>query len=452
MAIQFGGLASGLDVNAIIDGLMKVERVPLDRLLARKASVDKAKDAVSDLSKKLAALRAAADTLATPSSYASFAVTSADATTVAATVSGAAAPGVYGIRVNALAKEERTQSNTWTSSTSALNTSGTLGITVGSNPQVDVAINNADSLATIASKINASGARVSASVVYDGTSYRLLVRGLDTGAANAITFVEAGGLNLGLALAANQIQAAENASFVMDGITITRPTNQVSDLIPGVTLALGKVSSATVNVTVASDPEALKKKIESFVTAYNDVVKAAHDAAGFGSQKAVTPELSGDPSIRSALSRLAEIMYTPVTGTTGPYTTLASVGLAQKSDGTIAIDGAKLSSALAANATAVAKLFTVDSTLGATGAMGAFKSAIDLISTDAGSLLKSRIDGLASLSQRLQKDADALELRASRYESRLRQQFTALEKRMSAYQSQLAAVSTPSTSTSSYTR
>lgn len=448
MTITFGGLASGLDVNGIIDGLMKAERVPLDRLKTRQSSADKAQQTVTDFSKKLAALKTAADRLAVPSTFASFGATSSDATALAVSVNGTPQQGAYHVVVNALARETRTYSNGNASSTTALGVSGTLRVTAGAGAPIDVTVDAGDTLASLATKISSSGARVNASVLYDGTNYRLLVRGQDTGAANAVV-LEQQGFDLGLQTPANMVQPASDARLEIDGFSITRPSNQVSDVVPGVTLALAKVSPGGVDVQVSSDPGGLAKKIEAFVSAYNDVVNAGHSAAGYGSQKSSTPDLSGDGAIRSTLSQLAQIMYSPVSGTSGKYTTLASVGLKLKSDGTVSLDSSKLSDALTADPTSVAKLFTVDTSLGASGAMGAFRTLVDGLIGSPTSIIQARIDGLGALSRRLSADADKMDDHLSKYEERLRAQFTALEKRMSAYQSQLSAVSMD-TGTTSY--
>src|SRR5262249_3787663 len=157
--------------------------------------------------------------------------------------SGAAQPGAYDVNVTKLAKEQRTYSNAF--SANALNMSGNLDLAVGGTSK-QIAVTASDTLNTIADKINGAGLRVGASVFYDGTNYRLQVRGLDTGAANAVTFGGTGGIGdqLGLNVAANTKQSAQDAALTVDGFAITSKTNQVTGAIPGVTLAL-KEENAT---------------------------------------------------------------------------------------------------------------------------------------------------------------------------------------------------------------
>ena len=97
---------------------------------------------------------------------------------------------------------------------------------------------------------------------YDGSAYRLQVRGLDTGAANAITFSETGtALDLNgtgaTASSGKTVQSATDASLTIDGFTVTRPTNQITGVVQGVTLALTSTTSTPATVTVAGDASSL---------------------------------------------------------------------------------------------------------------------------------------------------------------------------------------------------
>ena len=412
--LTFGGLASGLDTNAIIESLVSAERIPIAALEARQQRVTATTNAISSLSTKMGTLKTAAQALATSLGFSSYKASSSDASVVA-TVSGAAASGSYALSVTKLAKEQRTYSDTQASSTAALGHTGTLTLQVGSGSSVTLSVDPTDTLTDIATKIGSSGAQ------------------------NAITLDE-NGFSLGLEVPSNTYQPAQDAQFTVDGIPMTRSTNQVVGVIPGVTLALTK-ENATSNVTVASDPESLTKKIQSFVSAYNDIIQTGHTVAGYGSTKASVVELQGDAAIRTSLDRIARLVSTPVPGTSGKYTTLGSIGLGTDRDGKLKLDEAKLSAALTADPTAVQKLFVEDSNIGATGAMKGFMTAIDQIAQNEGSTLKAKAESLSKLSLRLADDVAAGDRRLSMFETQLREKFAQLEVIVSKYKSQGAAVS-----------
>lgn len=442
--ITIGGLASGLDTNAILDALVGAEKVPLTQIQTKKSTIDSAITTVSSISSRLSALKSAASALSTVAGYTAVTATSSSSAVVA-TASGGASVGGFDVTVQQLAREQRTYSSAQTSSTSALNMTGPLTIQVGTAAAANIDIAATDSLSDIAVKINSAGVRASASVVYDGTSYKLQVRGLDSGAANAITFGETT-TSLGMT---NTVQAAQDARMTVDGMTVTRSTNQIVGLFPGVTLALTKVSSDPVTINVASDPSQLTTKIQSFVSAYNDAVSSVQSAAGWGSFKASNSVLAGDSALRNVLDRIGRAVGDTVPLTSGKYTTLGSIGVNSTRDGKLTFDSAKLASAIQADPTAVQKLFVDNAQMGSTGAMKGIMSAVDALATGTTSVLKSKADSLSRQSTKLQDDADAMQRHIDQFETQMRQRFTDLEQQVSKYKALGNSLSAISTNTGS---
>ena len=441
MSITITGLASGLDVNAIIDGLVKAESVPLTAIATKKTNYSAANSTISSIETKLANLRSAASALADPVQFASFRTASTDSTIVP-TVSGAPQVGSYDVAVTQLATEQRSYSDAQLSSTDDLGMTGTLSLQVGSGTQYDVSVGSTDSLTDIASAINKSGARVSASVLYDGSKYKLQVRGLDTGDANKVTLTETG-TSLGLDTTVNPdntYQKAGNAKLKVDNIDVERSTNQIVGVIPGVTFAITKKTTSPATISVQSDPSALATKIGNFVTAYNDVVKAGHTAAGWGDSAASNTVLQGDASIRTMLDKIARVIGAPVTGASGKYTTVMSVGLASNRDGTISLDAAKLTDAISQEPASVQKLFVVDTKNGLTGMMGTMKTTIDSLTSGKYAPLQLRMDALKALANKADDESTALQRRIDAYKLQLQNQFANLETIMTQTKTQTQAL------------
>src|SRR3954469_14805612 len=102
--ISFGGLASGLDTNSIIDQLMAIERQPQDKLKLRQSQVDARKSALSDVSTRLKTLRLAAQDLKSPTLWLDTqSVDVNDPTKVAVTRTGGAGTGGYQVQIDTLA-------------------------------------------------------------------------------------------------------------------------------------------------------------------------------------------------------------------------------------------------------------------------------------------------------------------------------------------------------------
>jgi flagellar hook-associated protein 2 len=446
MAITFGGLASGLDTNALIDGLMGVERIPLLRNQSKQASLTSAKTQLASVLSRVSAIKTAAEKLDTDAEFASFTTTvGKDANgeaPVVATVTGSALAGNYSIGVSQLAQETRTKSDAFADSTAALAQAGTLDITVGGSATVAVTVEAADSLTDIATKINSSSARVTASVIYDGSQHRLLVLVKDTGDANQVVYKESGTVALGLSTGANTYQSAQNATITIDNqFTISRSTNKFSDVVPGITLTATKTTTSDIKLDVAPDPSTQASKISAFISAYNAAVSAGHLAAGYGSTKASNQNLSGDSAIRSSLDRLSRIVASAVPGLTGKYNMLAAVGVSLSSSGSLDLDEAKLTAALEDDPDAVAKVFVGDSSTSTDGMMKLISNVVDALADDTDSVLKTREKSFESQIKRLAEQQLDLQRRLDSYETRLRKRYTDLEIMISKINQQGAGLS-----------
>ncbi len=428
MPVQLTGLG-GFDSSNVITQLVAIAKQPIDAIDQKKAQVDSASSTLSTFAARLSTLKATANALSDLAGYSSFAATSSDASVVASAGGGAQA-GTYDVQITTLAAVQKLRGSTQASSGTALGLTGSLSIQVGSTAAVPVAVTATDTLGDVATKIAASGARVTASVIYDGNTYRLSVQSADTGMANAFTITQTG-FDLGLSNPANIYQTASDAAFKVDGLPITGPTNQVTGVIPGVTLALTKVASATVRVT--SDTTALKQKLQGFVSAYNDIVNAGHTATGFSGTKAQNPVLAGETSIRRSLDSFGRLVATAVPGTTGAYTTLGSVGVKLAANGTLSLDTAKLDAAIAKDPDGVRRLFVTDPALGATGVMKTFATTADSLVTGATSPIKARMTALSTRSRTLEESKVAKQKRVDLYEKQLRKQFSDLDQAMSRY-------------------
>jgi flagellar hook-associated protein 2 len=438
-AINFGGLASGLDTTSIISTLVAAESVPLTTLKTKGTNISSASATISTFSTTLATLATAATALSTASGFNAFTASSSAPASVVATTTGNATGGSYDISVTQLAKAQRTYSNPQASSTSALGMSGTLSLGVGSDTPITLNITSDQSLTDIAAAISSSGARVNASVVFDGSQYRLQVAGLDSGAANAVTFGESG-TSLGLSTPANTYQNAQDAKMTVDGIAVTRPTNQVIGVIPGVTLALTGTTSSAASINVASDPTGLTTKLQTFVSAYNSAVSAMHFATGYGSTTASNPELANDPAIRSAMDQITQVLDQIVPGSTGKYTTLGSVGLELQNDGSLSLDTDKLDAAVADDPTSVSKLFITDTTTGSTGVMSMLAKTIQGFTADQTSLLSGRIQSFGNETKEITDQETKMQTRIDAYQKTLQNQFAAMELIVQKYKTAATAV------------
>ncbi|MSP23589.1 MAG: hypothetical protein EXR75_00185 [Myxococcales bacterium] len=447
MGITLGGLATGLDTNALIAGLRQAESVPLARNQAQQRDLKSARDALSSFLSKLVDIKTKAKDLDTAAEFSAYTITSSDDTSVVASSAGTAAPGSFSVQVNKLAFATRTKSKSVASATNALTQAGTIGITIAGTTTA-VAVTSEDSLVAIATKINTSGAKVNASIVNEGSTSRLLISGKDSGVANQVTYAETGTVDLDLDLGANTYQNAQDAEIKIDNqFTVTRPTNKFTDVVQGVTITPKKitgnppVTEAPVTVTVAADAAAQEKKIRAFVDAYNSAVSGGHLAAGYGSIKAANKYLSGDSAVRTSLDAMAKLVSSKLPGFTGKYDMLASVGVSLTQKGSLGIDSAKLKAALDADPGSVAKVFVGDPDNSVKGAMHLMTEAIDKLATGKEATMNIRIAAFGGNIERLEGQEIVLNRSLDAFEQRLRKKFTDLESSVARINQQGGALS-----------
>jgi flagellar hook-associated protein 2 len=448
-ALGFGGI----DTSSLLSSLVAIQQQPYNQLASQQQNIQSAQTTISSFSSTLSALKTAAAALSDPGTFTSMAATSSDSSIAAKTNPGAAS-GQWTVSVTSIAQEQRTLSNPVSSPTSALGITGSLDIQVGTGTTAHLAVSPSDTLTDIASKISASGLRVQASMTFDGSQYRLLVTGLDTGAANTITFGESvvtssQGYTFGLSTPANTIQKSQDAALTVGNMPVTSASNQVTDAIPGVTLALTQPTKTPATIAIASDPTAIQTKVQAFVTAYNAVVSNGHSVAGFGTQKASNTLLQGDHAVRSALDQLGSLMGQAVPGTSGAYTTLDNVGVALNADGTLTLNSAKLGTALSKDPTSVERLFVTDASNGSQGIMGTFGSTVDTLTKGTGSMIQSELDGFSARMKQMSTQMAAMQVRTAAYQTLLQKQFTQMNTTLAQYKQIASSLNSASGNNSS---
>ncbi len=421
-ASSLSNLGSGIDVQSLISGLVAASSGPLNALQSQQSNTQSAISTLSDIGTAMSQLQAAVTALNTPQEVGSYTAT-ASSSALAASASGNALPGNYAVTVSQLAQEQRTYSNTFSSTSTALGQSGSLSIQVGTGAATSVQINSTDTLDQVATKINAAGLRVTASTFFDGTNYRLQIRGLDSGDNNNITLTQSG-VAFGFDNPENTVQKAQNSIIQLDGFNISRATNQVVGAIQGVTLALTSTTAAgaPVNVQVASDPQGLETKLQAVATAYNAVISQVNTAAGTSKAAAPNSVLASDTTLRSINTSLSDTLQS-VFGT-GSYSSLSSIGLGLQADGTLALDTSKLEAALSADPSSVTTLLAGASAGG--GAMNKLNNAINVYDeTGTGELAveeSSMQDSVTDLATRITEEQSRL----TDYQTLLQTQFDAM--------------------------
>jgi flagellar hook-associated protein 2 len=459
--ISSPGVGSGLDVNNIVTSLVAIERQPIVQLQSQASSLQTKLSAFGKLQSNLSALREAASALTSSSTWNQTTGTSSDAAAVAVTTDANNLPGSYSVEVLSLARAQSNTSKTYAAATDLVG-EGTIRIELGSwgagnsfttkpdTTAIDISVGPpAKSLAEVRDMVNAANAGITATVLTDASGARLVFRSSATGTTEGfkLTVTDTDGNNVdtsGLSALAYdpsvgvvtmaQALAAANASALINGVPVSSASNTLSNVVDGMTLTLKKPTAAAVDVTTAPDKEAIKKKVEAFVTAYNDLNKELAAQTKYDAASKSAGTLQGD----SAAVSLRGALRNTLRGNSGAstmFTRLADIGFDVKQDGSISLDSVKLDNGLA-NLGELKKLFSNSDTLvpGNNGFATLFRAQADQAIGIDGSIA-SRSEGLRERITRNEKRQAELEVRVALTEARLRRQYTALDAQMGQLQS-----------------
>lgn len=382
--------ASGLPIDSLVTAQMQAEQQPITDIKTKISSYNTKLSAYSTLKSGLSTFQTAVDKLATAAKFNAQSVTASDATSISATANGTAVLGNYSVSVTQLATSQKLASPAYSSATDIVGT-GKLTIsfgTTGTAPAsftanadktditIDITSSN-NTLSGIRDAINAKNASVSASIVNDGTGNRLVITSKDTGEVNSLKIsvadddgnnTDTGGLSAlaydPLASSNNmtQMTAAKNALLTVDGMSISKASNTVSDVIQGVTLTLKSVTSTSNTLSVGTDTDTIQSSVQSFVDAYNALNTSMRNLTKFVSAGSTSNgALLGDSTARNIMVKLKS-MLSASSPTATTYKTLSDVGVSMGSDGSLSLDSTKLQKAITNNVSDVAKLFSPSAT------------------------------------------------------------------------------------------
>ena len=451
------GIGSGLDVNSIVTQLVALERRPIEQLQSQASKLDARLSSFGKIQSSLDALRSASRTLSDAGTWKAATATSSDSTAVTATASSGSSGGSYSVQVTELAATQMNASTAVATASTSIG-QGTLHIDIGrwaddlsgfspkvGSSTVDIAIGpGEDTLEKIRDKINAtSGVGVRATIVNDATGARLVLQSSSSGADSGFRIRvddddtvadDDSGLSrlaydpeFGVDVSTRN-QPATNAKVLINNLLVESATNTLSNVIDGVSLTLGKRTTGTVDVTVSRDTGSMRKAVDGFVSAYNDLVKLLRDQTKFDAASKNAGTLQGD---RTAISILGQLRSAMAGGSSASasFGRAADVGLSLQTDGTLKVTGSKLDTALG-NLDEIQKFFAAATDSPAANGLAVRLRALSDSLLSADGPLDSRQAGLRSLKTVNSSRQQALEDRVAATEKRLRAQYQTLDANM----------------------
>ena len=467
------GIASGLELNALVDQLVAAERAPAEnRFNLKEASLQAEFSAFGTLKSGLSSLQGSIKQLSEISTGRK--AISSDEVVLNVTADTSAAIDSYNVKVPQLAVSHSLASQAYSAASDVVGT-GTITISFGSSdydPDTDIysgftANPNKNALELtidddnktlegIRDAINAAESDVNAVIVNDGSGYRLLLNSKDTGVVNSlqVSVTEDGGsglANLAFDATATNLQqtsAAMDAQLTINGLGISSASNSVSEVIPGVTLTLNSVSGTdSVQVDVTQDNSAVRQALDRFVENYNALADQLKQFTDYNAETQSGGVLLGDSVARSLERQLRDSLVNAVGEESGSFRYLVDIGVKTDESGLLRVDDNAFETALDENFASTVTLLQ--------GFGEALEEAVaGFLGT--GGIIEGRTEGIQSRIDDIGEQRLALDQRIAALEARFVKQYGALDSLLGQLQNisnfiaqQLNNLPTPGRSSSS---
>lgn len=355
------GAGSGIDTKALAQNLADAEISPRKDIINAKITKTEAKisgygylkTALNDLKMAFAKLDDASD-------FASITPANTQPNAIGVVANSSAQAGSYSLEVSQLARSQRTASNAFAARNAPLNGGQSFNLNLAINGATATPISvTTDTPAGVVSAINSANLGVTAQLLQTGdatTPYTIVLTG-KSGAANSFSMTAAGGQ----ITFANNLQTAADATFKVNGLSITRSSNQVSDLIDGVTLNLFATTTTPARIDLNRETSAIKDSLKGLVTAYNDLEVTLKE---LGNSKSTIKDGGGSLVNDSILQRIrTQVHDFLINDSSTPGSTIKAArhaGLGFDRDGKLTLDESKLDSALQDHFDEVVQAFTAN--------------------------------------------------------------------------------------------
>lgn len=269
------------------------------------------------------------------------------------------------------------------------------GTTLDGSYETTLDVTANDTLDTIQKKINDAGFGASASVINDGSDgapFRLSLTARNSGRAGRILF-DAGATSL---QTRNLVESQDAAVFFGDAtatqpLLVTSSTNQLANVIKGVTIDLHGVSDGPVTLNITRSSDAISSEFQKFTDSFNQMVDKIGDLTKFDTDTKQRGLLLGENAVQQVETEIYSMLQT-VVPSAGRFRLLADIGLKLGDGAKLEFDADKFKAAFAEDPDSVQRLFaanamaTIDTKLSDTnGGKGVSSGSFRITNSDGAS-------------------------------------------------------------------
>ena len=242
--------------------------------------------------------------------------------------------------------------------------------------------------------------------------------------------------DLGFHDTANTLQIAQDSKIEFEGLSLTRSSNILTDVIDGTTLNLMATSSSPVRVTVTNDKSTLKTNIQGMVSTYNDFLKLTEELTIVGTEDEASGALSNDVStIRFIKAKVRDSVFSDSSTPSGSVAAMRDIGISINQYGVAIFSESTYNAAIANNYEDVVTMLTADTdyqNLFGNSAKGLAQDIATMLGgiTDATGVITNRETGSETDRANYEKELTKLESRMDGVYERYLMQFGAMETLM----------------------
>ncbi len=235
------------------------------------------------------------------------------------------------------------------------------------------------------------------------------------------------------------LQKASDSEFTYNGVSITRPTNEVNDVISGVNITLEQTTEPNkpAIISVSRDNQAIIDSLKEFVKAYNELIPKLDEDTRYDADTKIAGIFNGVGDIRTIRSSLNNVFSYSVHTDNG-IESLMKYGLSLDDKGVMSLDEAKLSSALNSNPKATQDFFYGSDSKD----MGGREIHQEGIFSKFNQVIANLIDGgnakLKIYEDSLDRDAKSLTKDKENAQELLKTRYNIMAERFAAYDSQIS--------------
>jgi len=423
------GNTSNLNLQNMVQQLVTAQSQPIITLQAQQTQQQAYLQTFNNFQSQLTQLQTSANAIISDLTQQNPESSNASVATVSILNNASIASGTHTLNVTQLAQGQIwiSQNGFASPNNQAAVSNGVFSFSIG-NQTYSVNVNSSTTLQDLANAINATNSGLNASIIYNGSTYNLVLT-TPTGTANNLT------INTNNTLAvfgSSPNQASQNAIATLDGVSITSASNDLKNYINGLDIQLQGTGSTT--ITLNYNTTQLTQDMQTFVNNYNNLLKYVNQNNTYDSSTNIAGAFFGSTAIQTIMASLRNAFFGIFNQNSDQTINSAmSIGLSFDNYGNLQFNSLMFQQALSSDFNAVKSILTNSSN---NGIMNLINNVVNQAVSLNGGILTTAENLIQDQINSLQSQINTMQQNLQNYQNNLVVQFSQLNTIMNQMQSQ----------------